>query len=137
MQQGEPLGHSTLLKKLRGDYIDKDGLHRRLSQPKKCAICDEKLAAMFFEPEQWFGHTKDRRVCIVCTKDGAPCKNPDCNVRIKGEDAWNKKAVAKRLCADCCRTMGGNIHAHFAATYSHRKVTYVPIASCLCARSAT
>ena len=62
---------------------------------------------MFFTPEQWFGHAKDRRVCIACTKDGAPCMNSDCSVRIKGEEAWNRKAVAKRFCAACCRTMKG------------------------------
>ena len=138
MQQGEPLGPSTLLKKLHGDYIDKDELHRRLAAPKKCAMCGQKLSAMFFTPEQWFGHAKDRRVCIACTKDGAPCVNSDCSVRIKGEEAWNRKAVAKRFCAACCRKMKGGItHAHSATRCSQRKVTSAHIARCPCARSAT
>ena len=35
MQQGDPLGPITLLKHLRGEYIDKDELHRTLAPPKK------------------------------------------------------------------------------------------------------
>ena len=107
MQQGDPLGPSTLLKKLRGDYIDKDELHHKLSPPKKCSICNEMLSAMFFLPEQWFGHAKAKRVCIVCTRDGAPCMSSHCDVRIKGEEAWDRKALAKRFCVDCCRARRG------------------------------
>ena len=97
MQQGDPLGPSTLLKHLRGEYIDKDELHRKLTPPKKCSVCDERLSAMFFMPEQWFGHAKERRVCIVCARDGAPCMGADCNVRIKGEEAWDTKTVSMRF----------------------------------------
>ena len=70
LQRGNPLGPSTLLKKLRGENIDWVVVRDKLTPPKKCSSCLQRLSFIWFSDDQWQGGARDYRECLTCQQEG-------------------------------------------------------------------
>ena len=84
LQRGDPLGPYTLLKKLRGVSIDWAIVRGKLTPPRRCSSCLQRLGIICFaEAQMGMGRANDYHECLTCQREGHPCKGAGCTARIK------------------------------------------------------